>query len=109
MTSTLPESIAPLLVIDYNLLVQKNPTEITRLFQASTELGFFYLKVDNQLDPAPIFTLAEKVFKLPLDTKMKYAVDAKNGVLFGYKAIGSMPIDKKGTPDRIEFWNISKD
>jgi isopenicillin N synthase-like dioxygenase len=114
MTSTSSELIqpvsnAPLLVIDYNLLVKKDPTEVGRLFQASTELGFFYLKLDKQLDATSIFTLAENVFKLPLDTKMKYVMDAKNGVYFGYKAIGSMFADRQGTPDTIEFWNISKD
>jgi isopenicillin N synthase-like dioxygenase len=114
MTSTFPEVIqsipsVPLLVIDYNLLVQKDLVELGRLFKASTELGFFYLKLDNQLDPAPMFTLAEKLFELPLDIKMKYLMDGKNGVYFGYKAVGSMFIDRKGTPDKIEFWNISKD
>jgi len=100
---------APLLVIDYNLVVQKNLAEVSKLFEASTELGFFYLKLDNQLDPTPMFTLAEKLFKLPLDIKMKYVMDSKNGAYFGYKAIGSMFSDRRGTPDKIEFWNISKD
>jgi isopenicillin N synthase-like dioxygenase len=108
MASTLSELIqsvpnASLLVIDYNLLVQRDLAEFRRLYQASIELGFFYL------DPTPIFTLAEKVFELPVETKMKYAMDGKNGVYFGYKAVGSMFADRKGTPDRIEFWNISKD
>ena len=98
-----------LLVIDYNLLVQKDHTEIGRLFKASTESGFFYLKVDDQLDADPMFTLAEKVFELPLDAKIEYVMDGKNGVYFGYKAVGSMYGDRKGTPDTIEFWNISKD
>jgi isopenicillin N synthase-like dioxygenase len=106
MTST---SNASLLIIDYNLLVQKDSTELGKLYEAATEMGFFYLNLDNQLDPNPIFTLAEKVFDLPFDTKMKYVMDAKNGVYFGYKAIGSMFADRKGTPDNIEFWNISKD
>ncbi|CAF1287434.1 unnamed protein product [Didymodactylos carnosus] len=106
-----PESVptAPLVVIDYNLLVQKDPEELNRLFKASTDLGFFYLKVGAQLDPIPIFTLAESVFGQSLDTKMKYAMDGKNGVYFGYKAVGSTYTDKKGTPDMIEFWNIAKD
>jgi isopenicillin N synthase-like dioxygenase len=113
-TTTFPEltqsvPTIPLLVLDYNLLVQNDLTEIDRLFKASTELGFFYLKLDDQLDADPLFTLAEKVFALPLDTKMEYAMDGKNGVYFGYKAVGGMYTDRKGTPDAIEFWNISKD
>jgi isopenicillin N synthase-like dioxygenase len=113
-TTTFPEltqsvPTIPLLVLDYNLLVQNDRTEIDRLFKASTELGFFYLKLDDQLNPDPLFTLAENVFALPLDTKMQYAMDGKNGVYFGYKAVGSTYADRKGTPDTIEFWNISKD
>ena len=109
MTSTSSISNASLLIIDYNLLAQKDSAELEKLYEAATEMGFFYLNLDNQLDPNPIFTLAEKIFDLPFDTKMKYVMDAKNGVYFGYKAIGSMFADRKGTPDNIEFWNISKD
>ena len=111
MTSLSLESVpsVPLLVIDYNLLSEQNPDEVTRLFQASTELGFFYLKLDDQLNPDPLFIMAEKLFELPLDTKQRYAMDGKNGVYFGYKPIGTMYTDKKGTPDAMEFWNISKD
>ena len=99
----------PLLMIDYHLLVEKDPVEIEKLFQVCTELGFFYLKLDNQLDPTPIYTLAQQVFELSIDTKMKYAMDGKNGVYFGYKATGTTYVDKKGTPDKVEFWNIAKD
>ncbi|CAF3922985.1 unnamed protein product [Adineta steineri] len=107
LTQAEPNTSLP--VIDYNLLVQKDSTELNKLFNVCKDLGFFYLKLDDQLDPARIFTLAEKVFELPLDSKNEYAMDGKNGVYFGYKAEGSMFADKKGTPDTIEFWNISKD
>ncbi|KAJ6643841.1 2-oxoglutarate-dependent dioxygenase iboH [Pseudolycoriella hygida] len=40
--------------------------------------GFFYLKVD--LDPHPMFQLAEQVFDLPLDVKLAYKMDGKNGL-----------------------------
>ena len=111
MASLSVESIpsVPLLVIDYNLLVQGHPAEVARLFQASTELGFFYLKVGDEIDPDPLFTVAENLFELTLVTKMRYAMDGKNGAYFGYKPVGAMFADKKGTPDTIEFWNISKD
>lgn len=103
-----PTSIS-LLVIDYNELIRRNTTEMSKLFKASTELGFFYLKLDNQLNPEPMFQLAEKVFQMPLDEKLIYEMDGKNGVYYGYKSAGSMVTDKTGTPDRIEFWNIAKD
>lgn len=98
-----------LVVIDYNLLIKKDITEIRKLFKASTELGFFYLKIDDQLNPDDMFTLAEEVFKLPLHAKIEYKMDGKNGVYYGYKSAGSMYTDRKGTPDTVEFWNISKD
>jgi len=104
-----PVNTISLPVIDYNLLIQRDNTEINRLFKSSSELGFFYLKVDNQLNPDPIFDLAKKVFDITLDTKLMYKMDGKNGVYFGYKPAGSMFTDRKGTPDTMEFWNMSKD
>lgn len=98
-----------LVVIDYHLLVQKDVTEINKLYKACTELGFFYLKTESQLDADDMFTLAKQVFALPLDTNMEYEMDGNNGVYFGYKPAGSMFTDRKGTPDTIEFWNIKKD
>lgn len=98
-----------LLVVDYNVLLSKDVTEIDKIIRAATELGFFYLKVDDQLNPDPMFRLGEKVFRMPLDEKLMYEMDGKNGVYFGYKSIGSMFVDKNGTPDSVEFWNISKD
>lgn len=107
-TQSLPT--ASLLVIDYNALIQRDITEIGKLFQASTELGFFYLKVNNQLlDPDYMFKLAENVFQISLDDNLVYKMDGKNGFYYGYKPVGSMVTDKTGTPDTIEFWNISKD
>lgn len=98
-----------LLVIDYNALLRRDITEINKIVQASTQLGFFYLKIDNRLDPDPMFKLAENVFRMPLDDKLTYKMDGKNGAYYGYKSVGSMVVDKKGCPDTIEFWNISKD
>lgn len=98
-----------LLVIDYNALIRRDTTEISKICKASTELGFFYLKIDNQLDPDAMFKLAENVFQMPLDDKLIYQMDGKNGVYYGYKSVGSMVADKRGCPDTIEFWNISKD
>jgi len=97
-----------LLVIDYNLLLEKDITEISKLIEASKELGFFYLKLNDQLNPDPMFTLAEKIFELPLDAKLEYAMDGKNGAYFGYKAVGCMYNDRKGTPDTIEFGTFQR-
>lgn len=110
MEYTQPLANISLLVVDYNALLHKNGTEIDKICKACTELGFFYLKVDNGLlDPDPLFELAEKVFQLPLDDNLLYEMDGKSGVYYGYKSVGSMVSDKNGSPDKIEFWNISKD
>ncbi|XP_037040254.1 oxidoreductase vrtI-like [Bradysia coprophila] len=104
-----PVSNISLPVIDYTALVKRDSTEIQKIVRASTELGFFYLKVDNQLDPDPMFRLAENVFRMPLDDKLPYKMDGKNGIYYGYKPARTTFTDKHGTPDTIEFWNISKD
>lgn len=96
-------------VIDYNALVKRHSSEILEIIEASTQLGFFYLKLDEQLDPDPMFRLAEDVFKLPLDHKLPYEMDGKNGVYYGYKPAHTLFTDEIGTPDTIEFWNVSKD
>lgn len=105
---TLENNIS-LLAIDYNALRQRDTTEIHKIMKAATELGFFYLKVDGELDPDPMFGLAEKVFRMSFDDKFVYEMDGKNGVYYGYKSVGAMVTDKNGTPDTVEFWNISKD
>lgn len=104
-----PLSNISLPVIDYNALVERDRAEIQKILEASTQLGFFYLKVDKQLDSDPMFRLAEHVFRLPLDDKLAYEMDSKNGSYYGYKPARTFVSDKSGTPDTIEFWNISKD
>ena len=107
---TLSSDIAPLFIIDYALLIENNQDEFNRFYQASTDLGFFYLKLaEEALIPTSLFDLAQELFDLPLETKMNFAMDGKNGVYFGYKSAGSMYTDSNGTPDSIEFWNLSKD
>lgn len=70
---------------------------------------------DNQIDGAALIRDAEKLFKLgeqvyalPVEEKQKY--DFKDrGSYFGYKGFGAGVIDSKGTRDRNEFYNVSKD
>lgn len=103
------ENNISLLAIDYNALRERDTEEIQKIMKAATELGFFYLKVDTELDPDPMFRLAERVFQIALGDKLVYEMDGKNGVYYGYKSVGAMVTDKNGTPDTVEFWNISKD
>lgn len=69
--------------------------------------GFFYLR-NTHVDSEFMFDLADEVFRLPLDEKMKYEMGSKGGY-FGYKMSGSQYVDEKGTPDCSQFYNVSKD
>ncbi|GAB7359732.1 hypothetical protein MBLNU230_g6906t1 [Neophaeotheca triangularis] len=136
-----PEHVpqAPLLRISLRKLLAKDDIELSRLWKASCELGFFYLDLrdasedrddsgtkrdsahsdlsgksaaidgDAYLKTAnQLFSLGEEVFSLPVEEKQKY--DFKDqGSYFGYKGLGAGIIDKSGTRDRNEFYNISKD
>lgn len=106
-----PASITPaeLQVIDFRLLIgDHNADESRRLFDAAQGCGFFLLK-HHGVDPEPMFTLSHSVLgQLPAEEKMKYDMGA-TGHYFGYRAIGSRLADLKGTPDKTEFYNISKD
>ncbi|OQO06912.1 hypothetical protein B0A48_07478 [Cryoendolithus antarcticus] len=123
---------APLLRISLSKLLSNDLTEITNLWNASRDLGFFYLdlrspapsttKRDSAHEPSEcdidgsallssaekLFSLGEKLFQLPTEEKLKY--DFKDqGSYFGYKGIGAGVVDAQGTKDRNEFYNVSKD
>ncbi|KAF2834547.1 Clavaminate synthase-like protein [Patellaria atrata CBS 101060] len=113
---------APLLRISLIKLIQHNTEEEDRLWSACCDLGFFYLDLRSGLD-SPItnihgngllkdaeslFKVGEELFHLPLEEKVKYNLKDK-GSYFGYKGYGSEVINKEGTKDRNEFYNVSKD
>ncbi|KAF2790586.1 Clavaminate synthase-like protein [Melanomma pulvis-pyrius CBS 109.77] len=57
-----------------------------------------------------VFSLGERVFQLDMELrseKQRYSMLA--GTVLGYKGAGIGRIDEKGTPDRCEFWCMSKD
>lgn len=59
-------------------------------------------------DANDLFDIGEEVFRLPVEEKIKY--DFKDqGSYYGYKGYGEGVIDSKGTKDRNEFYNVSKD
>ncbi|KAF5381136.1 hypothetical protein D9757_009413 [Collybiopsis confluens] len=99
----------PLLVIDYELLKAGDKTEIDRLWEAGSTLGFWYLKNHGgeQLFPA-MWGMAEDVFALPLEEKMTFE-QGDEGLSFGYKAVGHYITDAQGTPDPVEGLDIAKD
>ncbi|OJD34944.1 clavaminate synthase-like protein [Diplodia corticola] len=59
-------------------------------------------------DADTLFDVQEGFFDLPVEEKEKYDLSSQ-GSYFGYKGYGAGIIDKDGTKDRNEFYNISKD
>lgn len=121
---------APLLRLSLKKLLDGVAEEEAQLWRACCDLGFFYLDLrggepskrdsfhegeDGQLngdglikDAEELFRLGAEVFALPTEEKQRY--DFKDqGLYFGYKGLGSGVVDSKGTKDRNEFYNTSKD
>ncbi|KAJ6078856.1 hypothetical protein N7467_008609 [Penicillium canescens] len=106
---------APLLRLSSGKLLAGDPAEYAKLFQASTDIGFFYLNLSDSEqgssllgDADTLFKLGESLFELSLDEKKKYDFSGQNSY-FGYKAQGVAVVDKQGNLDRNEFYNVSKD
>lgn len=103
---------APLLRLSLSKLLTQDETEIERLMQASEEIGFFYLDLQEPscgnglLDDADrLFQTGEDLFSLDLEEKRKYDFSSQNSY-FGYKSQGAMVVDRKGNLDRNEFYNV---
>ncbi|KAH9825478.1 UPF0676 protein [Teratosphaeria destructans] len=127
-----PENVptAPLLRLSLDKLVNGDEVEQERLWRACCDVGFFYLDLrdsrtskrdsvnliseedvngDALLTHADaLFELGNKLFDLPIEEKQKYDLKPR-GSYFGYKAAGAGVVDKHGTRDRVEWYNISKD
>ena len=103
---------APLLRLSLAKLYSQDKEELSRFVSACEDLGFFYLDLsDSELpflsDADALFNVGESLFTLPLDEKTKYDFSDQNSY-FGYKAQGAAYIDRQGTLDRNEFYNVSK-
>ncbi|KAI0368382.1 Clavaminate synthase-like protein [Pilatotrama ljubarskyi] len=106
-----PENVTthPLLVIDYQLLKLRDKEEVAKLWNAATELGFWYLKnhgVDEEVDR--MFEMGAQTMALPISEKMTFE-QGNDGLSFGYKAPGATVTDETGALDTVEFINIAKD
>ncbi|MCJ1290368.1 hypothetical protein MMC34_001904 [Xylographa carneopallida] len=106
---------APLLKLSYQKLLDGDVEESQRLFEASKQLGFFYLDFRDSREGASIledvdrlFDVGEQLFDLDVEEKQKYDFSSAKSY-YGYKGYGKAIIDKAGTPDRNEFYNVSKD
>ncbi|KAJ7982940.1 hypothetical protein DFH06DRAFT_712899 [Mycena polygramma] len=99
----------PLLVVDYSLLLAGDQAEIDKLWNAATNLGFWYLNNHGADELAEnMFQMAAETMLLPMEEKLKFE-QGDGGNSFGYKAAGASPVDATGQPDTAEFINIAKD
>ncbi|CAO2653900.1 Nn.00g106330.m01.CDS01 [Neocucurbitaria sp. VM-36] len=123
---------APLLRISLEKLLHHDPEEEQRCWKACCDLGFFYLDLHTSSpisntasstqhvgdanssgetllqDADQLFEVMKGFYDLDVQEKVKY--DFKDqGSYFGYKGYGEGFIDKQGTRDKNEFYNISKD
>ncbi|KAF2622881.1 putative 1-aminocyclopropane-1-carboxylate oxidase [Macroventuria anomochaeta] len=105
---------APFPRISLAKLLTHDTDEEERCWRACQELGFFYLDLQSSHgsalleDADRLFELMKGFYELPVEEKTKYDFKSK-GSYFGYKGYGEGIIDKNGTRDRNEFYNVSKD
>ncbi|KAF2643106.1 Clavaminate synthase-like protein [Massarina eburnea CBS 473.64] len=115
--SSFPDDVptAPLVTISLQKLVAEDGKEKERLFEASKSLGFFYLDMQEcdhgktlLSGSEEMFDLMERFYELPVEEKLKYDFAAE-GKYFGYIGLGAEVVDGKGTREKNEKYNISKD
>ncbi|KAL0954197.1 hypothetical protein HGRIS_005325 [Hohenbuehelia grisea] len=99
----------PLIVVDYARIVAGDEAEVDKLWDAATNLGFWYLKNHGvEVEANGMFDMGEATMALPLEEKMKYE-QGDDGNSFGYKARGAIATGASGARDIIEFINIGAD
>jgi hypothetical protein len=109
-------STAPLLRISLEKLLNHDDEEHNRCWQACCDLGFFYLDLrtsqEQFIDGNALLRDADRLFEVmkgfyDLDVQEKVKYDFKDqGSYFGYKGYGEGVMDKDGTRDRNEFYNV---
>lgn len=105
--------VAPLVTISLkNLLEDPSNPEHERLFEASKNLGFFYLDMRNTTvgedllsEADNLFDLSKNFFDMPIEEKNKYDF-AKKKIYFGYKGAGKEVMFKDGTLNRDQQYNV---
>jgi isopenicillin N synthase-like dioxygenase len=109
-------STAPLVRISLEKLLNHDDEEQDRCWKACCDLGFFYLDLrtskEKSIDGSALLRDADRLFGVmgafyDLDVQDKVKYDFKDqGSYFGYKGYGEGVIDKEGTKDRNEFYNV---
>ncbi|KAI1501221.1 hypothetical protein F5X99DRAFT_383742 [Biscogniauxia marginata] len=105
---------APLLRISLKKLLSHESEEVKRLMDTCEDVGFFYLDLQDAgscssiLDDADrLFAISKEFYNLSLEEKKKYDFSAQNSY-FGYKEQGAVVVDRQGTRDRNESYNVPK-
>ena len=75
---------ADIATVAYDKLIAGDETQAQAIYDAATGYGFFYLS-GHDIDASSMFGLADKVFDLPLNEKLKYDMGT-TGHYFGYKS-----------------------
>jgi non-haem dioxygenase in morphine synthesis N-terminal len=104
---------APLIRLSLARLRNHDKDESARLFNASKDLGFFYLDLrsDNAgeqilSEADSLFHVGEELFEIGRGELDKYDY-SDQGSYFGYKGFGKAFADEEGRLDRNEFYNVS--
>ncbi|BGP38552.1 hypothetical protein JCM10450v2_002501 [Rhodotorula kratochvilovae] len=99
----------PLLIVDYAKVAAGDESEIDTLYQACTNLGFFYLKNHGVEDlTEPMFEMGKATFDLSEEELLPFE-QGDSGMSAGYKKAGSTNVDAKGNVDTVQFINVAKD
>lgn len=83
---------------------------VEQLFRGLKEYGFIILK-DHNVDPADLkkaYTLLEKFYSLPEETKRKY-ISPKAGFQRGYTPFGQEHAKDSPVMDLKEFWHVGRE
>jgi hypothetical protein len=109
-------STAPLFRISLEKLLNHDNEEHDQCWKACCDLGFFYLDLrtsdEQSIDGNALLQDADRLFEVmkgfyDLDVQEKVKYDFKDqGSYFGYKGYGEGVMDKDGTRDRNEFYNV---
>lgn len=110
---------APLLRLSYARLQSSDPeiakTELDAFFQASKDLGFFYLDMRGHplgeeilAESEKLFGVGKDLFKEGAEELGKYDYSGQMSYM-GYKSVGKGVVDAAGNRDRNEFYNAGKD
>ncbi|KWU44250.1 Clavaminate synthase-like protein [Rhodotorula sp. JG-1b] len=99
----------PLLVVDFAKVKAGDEAEIDQLYNACTNLGFFYLK-NHEIDDLtePMFEMGKSTFSLPAEELLPFE-QGDGGMSAGYKFAGSTNVDAHGNVDTVQFINVAKD